>query len=65
MDGKTVILNGTSNDGLAKYLWSVSGYNSQYIGKEVKIPFEKDGTYEVCLIVVNKEDNCKIQICKK
>ena len=65
IDGKTVILNGTSNDSLAKYLWSVSGQNGQYNGKEVKIPFEKDGTYEVCLIVVNKEENCKIQICKK
>jgi len=65
IDGKTVIFNATSNDSLAKYLWSVSGQNSQYNGKEVKITFEKDGTYEVCLIVVNQEENCKIQICKK
>ncbi len=64
-DGNTVIFNAVSNDSLSKYLWSVTGQNKQYHGKDIKIAFEKNGTYEVCLIVVNSEETCKIQICKK
>lgn len=64
-DGNTVIFNAVSNDSLASYLWSVSGQNAQYTGKEVKITFENNGSYEVCLVVINKDQDCKIQICKR
>jgi PKD repeat protein len=64
-DGTNGVFNAKSNDDLAKYYWYVSGNNVQYEGKDIRIPFEKEGIFEVCLIGVNSSYTCKEQVCKK
>jgi len=64
VDGMTGIFVAKSNDDKAKYQWNVTGTNKIYEGRETKIPFEKAGTYEVCLKSFTSE-TCKVQICKK
>ncbi|MGB4840687.1 MAG: PKD domain-containing protein, partial [Saprospiraceae bacterium] len=65
VDGTTGIFLASSNDPKAKYYWHVGGQNVQYEGNEIKIPFEKEGIYEVCLVGVDSAQTCKVQLCKK
>ena len=65
VDGNTVVLMAKSNDDKSKFYWYVTGQNKQYEGRETKIPFEKNGVYEICLTGVNGLGNCKVQTCRK
>ena len=63
-EGLTGIFQAKSNVDGTKFLWFVAGSNKQYEGREVKIPFEKAGIYEVCVTAFTTA-NCKIQVCKR
>ncbi|MBL0098712.1 MAG: PKD domain-containing protein [Saprospiraceae bacterium] len=64
-DGNNVYLNARSNDDKATYYWYVNGLSPSYTGKEIKLPFEKEGYYEVCLVTVDGAETCKVRTCKK
>ncbi|MBK9563947.1 MAG: T9SS type A sorting domain-containing protein [Saprospiraceae bacterium] len=63
-EGLTGIFQAKSNVDGTKFLWFVAGSNKQYEGREVKIPFEKAGIYEVCVTAFTTA-NCKVQVCKR
>ncbi|MBC7884210.1 MAG: PKD domain-containing protein, partial [Saprospiraceae bacterium] len=65
VEGTTGVFTAKSNDVNAKYYWQIANQTSQYNGIEVKIPFEKAGVYEVCLIALNQSETCKVLVCKK
>ncbi len=64
VDGNTGVFISNSNLDNTKYQWQVVGQNKLYEGREVKIPFEKAGTYEVCVTAFTNA-NCKVQECKR
>jgi len=65
MDGKTVSFTARSNDENAAYYWFARELNLELKGKDVRFQFDKEGSYEICLIVVNGYETCKTQVCKK
>jgi PKD repeat protein len=64
-DGKITYFRALSNDEKANYQWYITGSNIQYKGSEIRIPFDKSGTYEVCVIAVNSTETCKARACKQ
>jgi PKD repeat protein len=63
-DGKITYFKAVSNDETANYQWQVTGSNILYKGSEIRIPFDKSGTYEVCVVAVNRAETCKARACK-
>ena len=63
--GKTVNFAAVSNDKDATYTWYVPWQNTPYTGKDVQITFEKEGTFDICLIVTDAASVCKVKVCKK
>jgi len=64
-DGNTVSFTARSNDENAAYYWYARELNLELKGKDVRFQFDKQGSYEICLIVVNGAETCKTQVCKK
>jgi PKD repeat protein len=64
-DGNVTYFTAESNDRTASYYWSISGLNTQYRGKDIRVPFDKSGTYEVCVTAVNSTETCKARACKQ
>ncbi|MBK9151211.1 MAG: PKD domain-containing protein [Saprospiraceae bacterium] len=63
--GNDIRLTGKSNDPNATYLWYISSQNVQKTGRQVSFTTDKPGVYEVCMIVVNGAETCKVRLCKK
>ncbi|MBK8055609.1 MAG: T9SS type A sorting domain-containing protein [Saprospiraceae bacterium] len=63
IDGFTGIFQAKSNADNTKYTWYVPSQNKKYEGREVKIPFEKPGIYEVC--VIGYAGICEVKVCKR
>lgn len=64
-DGNYFGFSAKSNDRGATYYWSISGQNSRLMGQNIEITLDNPGLYDVCLIVVSKEGQCKTRVCKK
>jgi PKD repeat protein len=64
-NGKTVNFAAVSNDANATYNWYVPWQNTPLTGKDVQITFEKEGTFDVCLVVLDAKNVCKVKVCKK
>lgn len=64
-NGRTLNFAAVSNDPGATYTWYVPGQNTPLTGKDVQITFDKDGTFDICLVVVDAKQQCKVKVCKK
>lgn len=64
---KSIDLFADSNDPNAEYIWTIEGQNITLKGNAVSIPFLTANTARIrtiCLTIVSKLYDCKIQICK-
>jgi PKD repeat protein len=64
IDGKGVKLKARANGDNLHYFWSF-GNGKDATGKTTGIRYDKEGTYEICLIVFNPRTKCKVCVCKK
>ena len=63
-DGKKIRVKGESNESGVLYFWSW-GDGTSSTGQTAKHKYDKEGVYEVCLIVFNPKTKCKTCVCKR
>lgn len=61
--GRLVKMYGNANNA-DKYYWSF-GDGTSAEGREMKHQYAQDGTYEICLTVVDRKGQCKEQACQR
>lgn len=63
IDGNLVVFEGKSNSDSARYIWNF-GDSTDGKGRLIRHQY-KDGSYRVCLTVIDKTEKCKVTVCKK
>lgn len=63
-DGKKIRVKAEANESGVLYYWSWGDGTSGH-GQTANHKYDKEGVYEVCLIVFNPKTKCKVCVCKR